>query len=115
VTPYELGVALPDDPASGEREDAGYWMNKCEEALKRSGENKARADAADAEVAALREALEKAAIYVERARLSLSFAKQDAVSSAAEAESNKNSAFHDCVKALGVLKAAKAVKPKGAG
>jgi hypothetical protein len=48
-----------------EREDGGYWMNKCEEALKRSGENKARADAADAEIATLREALEPFAKFAD--------------------------------------------------
>lgn len=48
--------ALPEPDARDA--DAGYWMNKCEEALKRSGENKARADAAVAEIATLRAALD---------------------------------------------------------
>ena len=56
-------------------------------------------------------ALRLARTYVERARLNLSFAKQDAVSSAAEAEDNRNSAFHDCVAALAAIDDAIGVKP----
>ena len=51
------------------------------------------------------EALRMAREYVERARLNLSFAKQDAAPSKAAAESNINSAFHDCVAALAALDA----------
>lgn len=52
------------------------------------------------------EALRTARVFVERARLNLSFAKQDAVETAAEAESNRNSAYHDCVSALAAIDAA---------
>ena len=60
-------------------------------------------DVLEAKLTTLRAQLAQAQVYVERARFNLSFAKQDAVSTSAEAEANRNSAYHDCVAALAVI------------
>lgn len=124
-------LPLPADPASSEVAAGKYamseeWCRKMaaledgQETLRAALDTKAHhlaitelnektclreIDRLEAVEKTLRAALENASIYIERARLNLSYAKQDAVSSAAEAESNKNAAFHDCVAALLILKA----------
>ena len=62
-------------------------------------------EARDATIAAQSAALAKARELVERARLNLSYSRQDAVPTAAEAESNRNSAFHNCFEALAAIDA----------
>jgi len=97
--------------AQGERNEA--WRERDEAIRQRDGEHKivVRYEMLTVQkelralIVAQPAALAKARELVERARLNLSFSRQDAVPTAAEAESNRNSAFHNCFEALAAIDA----------